>query len=91
MRLWGEAGRMSARAPRPEPIMHPKALWDFACIVRYTCFGDTTVAEKFIADPEFPRPIHPTGSDGHPRWFAGDVWGYFEAMKKPAGGQSPTQ
>lgn len=75
---------MSGRAPAPPPIMHERALWDVRAIMDYTRFGQTIVQEKFLADPDFPKPIHPTGPDGHPRWFAGDVWRYFESKGKQA-------
>ncbi len=78
---------MSARAPAPEPIMHPKALWDIVAIMAYCRFGQTVV-EKLVNAPDFPRPTRPTGPDGHPRWIAGEVWEFFEA--KRGGEQSPT-
>lgn len=72
---------MSSRAPRPDPLMHPEAMWAAADIARYSGFGQTVVETQFLTDPDFPRPVHPTGPDGHPRWFAGEVWAYFRGKR----------
>lgn len=70
---------MSSR-PIEQPLMHPEALWDLACIRVWSRYGETKVREM-LADPEFPRPVRIFGDAGDPRWIAGEVWEFVKARR----------
>lgn len=64
-------------APRDREILvHPDALWSIRSIAKWADYSYSAIAQNFVTQPDFPRPVPQDGSR-KPRWRAGDVMAYF--------------
>lgn len=57
-------------------MVHPDALWSIRSIAKWSDYSYSTVANTFVNDPDFPKPV-PQDGTRKPRWRAGDVMAFF--------------
>lgn len=55
-------------------------LWSVEDIAEWSNYSRSTVAERVVCKPGFPKPIRLEGK-GHPRWVPAEVMEWFAAQR----------
>jgi hypothetical protein len=76
----GAESRPAAKPAAHGPIFHERALWSLEDIAAYSRYSATQLRSHVVCRPDFPEAVR-IMPKAHPRWPAGQVWAFFEALQ----------